>query len=168
MHLFNSSLAWPLGDAWVALACRLGDPRVTQSPTPRRQRVTTPISTKRNGISVASYIKFLQRPNQRTYAILFQSLDCSHARTSSPAEVMSFATLCLTVVHIFSTWLGQLTSSLQRICRHFSRGSHRNGLCKLYQFRVPTISTAFTYLGVLGQASGAILHAATVSLWCRE
>ena len=36
------------------------------------------------------------------------SLSLSHARTSSPAEDMSFATLCLTLVHVFGTWLGQV------------------------------------------------------------
>src|SRR5579864_5313376 len=39
------------------------------------------------------------------------SLSLSHARTSSPAEDMSFATLCLTLVHVFGTWLGQLTET---------------------------------------------------------
>jgi hypothetical protein len=37
------------------------------------------------------------------------SFSLSHARTSSSAQDMSFATLCLTRVHVFSTGWGQLT-----------------------------------------------------------
>jgi hypothetical protein len=47
------------------------------------------------------------------WALLYVSAvtQCSHARTSSPAPDMSFATLCLTQVHVFSTGLGQLTQA---------------------------------------------------------
>src|SRR5579862_3395068 len=104
MHLSNSSLAWPLGDAWVPLGCRLGDPRVTQSQ-PHAGRGSELLKTQNATEFPLRQNQLLHaHSSQRTYSILVQFPDGSHARTSSLAQVMSFATLCLTLVHISSTW----------------------------------------------------------------
>ena len=87
-----------------------GHPRLRVSAEGRN-----PKNTKRNGnLRCAESALPFQIPNTK---YPWDSADCnvslsqSHARTSSPARVMSFATLCLTLVHVFGTWLGQLTST---------------------------------------------------------
>jgi hypothetical protein len=99
-----------LRDAWVALARPLGHP--IPIPVGRGRQ---PRNTKRNGISVAHSgpcqipITNYQLLNTRESAYITASVLLSHARSSSSAQVMSFATLCLKQVHLFSTGLGQLT-----------------------------------------------------------
>jgi hypothetical protein len=98
-HLFNSTLGPPLRDAWVALGPRLGHPRATQSQTQSQSKSAEGRDPETQN-ATESPLRLLLFPNT-TYQVPVNryptaSLSLSHARTSSPAEDMSFATLCLT------------------------------------------------------------------------
>src|SRR5882724_6909606 len=61
-------------------------------------------NTKRNGLPLRSCQPFC------CISDVTRFLNHSHARSSSLAAAMSFATLCLTRVHVFGTRQGQLTA----------------------------------------------------------
>jgi len=116
-HVANKALVQ--FDAWATLARRLGGPWATIGPPkghpipdpipiPIRQRVATPETQNATESPLRLLVSQIpsttfQVPVNRYPTV---SLSLSHARTSSPAEDMSFAALCLTLVHVFSTGAG--------------------------------------------------------------
>lgn len=86
----------PLRDAWVTQASRLGHP----IPIPTTGRGLQLPQKAQN--ATVSRCAIYQIPSANYLPELDNSLICSsrHARSSSPAQVMSFATLCRNRVHV--------------------------------------------------------------------
>jgi hypothetical protein len=117
-HFRHSTLGSPLRDAWVALAWPLGGPRVAQSQTqsaeglPAEGLPDVPITRSPILIIVISgkgfALPITRCPDHQITRFWwalphFSAIHSNnHARTSSPAPVMSFTTLCLTwfIVHL--------------------------------------------------------------------
>jgi hypothetical protein len=109
------TLGWPLGDPW------------SPNPNPSRQRTATQKHKTQRNLRCA--LQPLPNTNYQLLntcesAYITASVLLSHARSSSSAQVMSFAILCLTRVHVFGTWLGQLTED-HVLFRRKDRGPHR-------------------------------------------
>jgi hypothetical protein len=73
------------------------------------RRVSGFQNTKRNGLPLRSCQPFWCISDVTRFS------NHSHSRSSSSAWVMSFATLCLTLVHVFGTRQGQLTANPRAI-----------------------------------------------------
>jgi hypothetical protein len=89
-----------------------------------RQRVATP--KRQNATESPLRILLFPTPstNNQVPADRYPTASflLSHARTSSHAQDMSFATLCLTWVHVFGTGVGQLVRTMKQKAPNVHRG----------------------------------------------
>ena len=135
------TLGWPLRDPWETLGSPNPNPSRQRVATPETQNATeSPLRNlknaarrtirrasnchrERSALAGSRTIQIRRKPlkiyqllSACQSAYITASILLRHARTSSSAADMSFATLCLTWVHVFGTGLGQLTQdSLQKI-----------------------------------------------------
>ena len=107
----------PKRDPRVTQGSRLGDPIPNPIPTAigRGSQIAHKHKSQRNLRCVERACASKYQVPTTKYLCPYPTLYPSrfHARTSSPVQVMSFATLCLTLVHVFSTRVGQLTAYRQ-------------------------------------------------------